>query len=85
MRRIAGLHMDMLAKLKDKAEVIAVADVDEKKAADAKARMGAKYSFKDHRELLKSGVDAILCCTPTFFHTDIVVDCRGNAGNQYPR
>jgi len=71
---IAGLHMDMLAKLKDKAEVIAVADVDEKKAADAKARMGAKYSFKDHRELLKSGVDAILCCTPTFFHTDIVVD-----------
>ncbi len=71
---IANLHMDMLAKLKDRVQIIAVCDLDEKKAIAAKEKTCAKKHFTDMQEMLKLDINAILCCVPTLYHAKVVID-----------
>lgn len=78
---ISGIHTDMLLKLKDRAQVVCVADIDEKKAVEKKEKMGAAKHTTDYHELLKSDVEGVLCCVPTGYHVDIVVDAA-RAGKQ---
>lgn len=78
---IAGIHTDQLVKMKDRAQVVYVADLDEKKAMEKKEKMGASKYTTDYHELLRSDVEGVLCCVPTGYHADIVVDAA-RAGKQ---
>jgi predicted dehydrogenase len=55
--------------------LIAVADVDPKRAADAKERFGFKYAFHDYTELLACDeVAAVSVSTPASLHARMVQD-----------
>src|SRR5438094_4588602 len=57
------------------AKLVAVADIDERRAAAAKKEHGFTYAFADHRALLdRHDIDAVSICTPPHTHTSVVVD-----------
>jgi predicted dehydrogenase len=68
-----GQHHARIYSELDKAELVAVVDIDKKKA-DV---LAAKYqcsAYYDYRDVL-SKVDALSIVTPTTYHYDIALDC----------
>ena len=67
-------HVDCYTMLKDKVEVLYVADLCPEKVEKASERLGAK-ALKDGNELLlhASELDFIDICLPTYLHTDYAV------------
>ncbi len=66
-------HLPVLKKLKQ-VEVVALADGDLVKATALANRFGVPYAFEDIEEMLaKSGLDALLVCTPNHLHEDHVL------------
>jgi len=55
------------------AEVVAVADVDGKRAADTARENGIPKSFTDFRDLVKEDIDVVDICTPNRVHTPAVI------------
>lgn len=55
------------------ADLRGVADLDAETGNALASRFNARY-FKDYRELLDSGIDAVTVATPTSLHHDIVMD-----------
>ena len=84
MRRVgiigAGIifrdHLRAFTELGDRAQVVAVADLDAERRAAAVAAAGAiEHAVADHRELLAlDDVDIVTVCTPPSVHEPIVLD-----------
>lgn len=57
------------------AEVIAVADIDERKAKEAAQQFKIENAFADYREMLRMDeLDAVAICTPPFAHMRPTID-----------
>ena len=57
------------------AELVAVCDIDVKRAQDIASRYGCAW-YRDYVELLqKERPDAVTICTPTITHAKIAIDC----------
>ncbi|MEI6084786.1 MAG: Gfo/Idh/MocA family oxidoreductase [Verrucomicrobiota bacterium] len=54
-------------------EVVAVCDIDEARAQAFAKDCGVTHAFKDYRDLLKVGLDAVDVCTPNRIHTPAVL------------
>lgn len=70
-------HLPSLAKLTDKAEVVALCDIMEEKAIETAARHNLPEAkiYTDYKELLKDEqIDVIHVCTPNVAHCEITVD-----------
>ena len=57
----------------DEVQVVAVADANAEQARKVGEEVGAR-AFSDWRELLKSGVEAVLVATPHPLHSEIVIE-----------
>jgi predicted dehydrogenase len=55
-------------------EVIAVADVDEKKACSCAKKFGIPHHFASFRELLGQDLDLVSICTPNKTHAEISIE-----------
>jgi len=55
-------------------EVIAIADVDEKKARSCAKKFGIPHYFASSRELLKEDLDLVSVCTPNKTHAEISIE-----------
>jgi predicted dehydrogenase len=72
--RVAQAHLAAIENLKDEVDLIAVADVDEKKAKEAKERFGAKLSTSRHEDVLShKEVEAIIITLPNHLHHPVVL------------
>ncbi len=72
--RVAQAHLAAIENLNDEADLIAVADVDEKKAKEAKERFGAKLSTSRHEDVLShKEVDAIIVTLPNHLHHPVIL------------
>lgn len=72
--RVAQAHLAAIENLKDEVDLIAVADVDEKKAKEAKERFGAKLSTPQHEDVLgHKEVEAVIVTLPNHLHHPIVL------------
>lgn len=67
--RIAQIHMDILAKMKD-VDLIAFCDIEKEKAREYAQKFGGK-AYSDHYQMFKKeNLDALYVCVPPFAHTD---------------
>ena len=72
---IATLHHIPNLKRAPGAEVIAVADKNEKRAEEIANRFKIPQRYEDHRRLInEADVDALVVCTPTKYHAQAVID-----------
>ena len=72
---ISHAHADGYMQLPDRAEIIAVADIDYDRARSAANQWGVKHAFSDYQEMLKlDQIDAISVCTYTKAHSQPSID-----------
>jgi len=72
--RIAQAHLSAIKALKEAARLIAVADVDEKKAREAKERFGAKLSTPRFEDLLQNReIEAVIIALPNHLHHPVSI------------
>jgi predicted dehydrogenase len=57
-----------------RAEVVAVVDLDVRKAEEAARRNGVPLAFTDHRRLLETGIDGVVVATPHDTHFALARD-----------
>jgi predicted dehydrogenase len=70
---VFGIHADAVAK-SGLAELIAVADINERTAEKAAARYNCDY-YTDYREMLRDpSVQAVHICTPHYLHASMTID-----------
>ncbi len=68
-------HAVAYKSLPDMARLVAVADIDGKRAKAAQERYKIPNAHEDYRELLgRDDVDAVSICTPAHLHVPMVVD-----------
>lgn len=68
------VHIPNYLKCKDKAEVVAIADVVKEKADQAAEQFEIPYSFSDYEEMLdEMELDAVSICTPNKFHAPAAI------------
>lgn len=66
---IAHAHAEAIAELGDRADVVAVADVDATRATDFAARFGVPNTYRDAEELFEhEQLDLVHICTPPQTH-----------------
>ncbi len=71
---MGNLHMGILSKMRD-VEITVICDEEKEKAIEAKLKFGAQRIETNFRKLLETDeIEAILCCVPTFMHTQIVIE-----------
>src|SRR5262249_52299854 len=72
-----GHGLDVVWKSIDAAEVVAVADEDDKGRAAAAARLGAKNAYADYRDMLEKEQPQVVSVADRFpdLHRDMVVAC----------
>jgi predicted dehydrogenase len=72
--RIAQAHLAAIENLKDEVDLIAVADVDEKKAEEAKERFGAKFFTRRQEDILQDkDIEAVIVTLPNHLHHPVVL------------
>jgi len=72
--RIAQAHFAAIENLKEKVDLIAVADADEKRAKEAKERFGAKTFTSQFEEVLNhSVIEAVIIALPNHLHHPVAV------------
>lgn len=78
---IANTHIEAFLKLKEKCQIVAIADISREKAQEKVERFGLHASvFDDHQELLADvDPDLVVILTPPFTHKDVTIECI-NAG-----
>jgi predicted dehydrogenase len=70
---IGKLHVSNLAKCPD-AEVAAICDVDQSRAANLAAENSIPNVYADYQEMLSNdGIDAVIVATPNKFHAPITI------------
>ncbi len=73
--QIVKRHAVAYQALPGLARLVAVADLDARRASEAKDRYGFAHGLTDHRELLqRDDVHCISVCTPPHVHARIVID-----------
>ena len=71
--RIGRLHAEIFATKIEGAKLVAVCDVVESVVKDVSSRLGVK-PYMDYGELLRDeAIDAVVICTPTFLHAEMIV------------
>ncbi|NMA94577.1 MAG: Gfo/Idh/MocA family oxidoreductase [Clostridiales bacterium] len=72
--QIGPVHVNRYKKIPDKAEVVAVVDINQERLDLAKEQYGIERLLKDYRELLTmDDIDVIDVCIPTFEHHELVL------------
>lgn len=72
--RIAQAHLAAIEFLKDEVDLIAVTDVDEKRAREAKERFGAKCVISHVEDLLNhSEIEAVIIALPNHLHHPVAI------------
>jgi len=72
--RIAQAHLSAIESLKEIVELIAVSDIDEKKAAEAKERFGAKLFTTRYEDLLGcEDIEAVIIALPNHLHAPVSI------------
>lgn len=72
--RLGSLYIEYLSYQIPKANVIAVADSDEKKVTEIADNFGIAHPFKDYKEMIElDDIQAIVIASPTSTHKDIVI------------
>ena len=67
--RIAQAHLAAIENLKDDVHLIAVADIDERRAKEAKEHYGAKFFTSRYEDLLNhKEIDAVIITLPNHLH-----------------
>jgi UDP-N-acetyl-2-amino-2-deoxyglucuronate dehydrogenase len=74
-RRISGNHFDALARHEDRAELVAVCDIDAAALARAQQRTGAPGFTSLDALLAGSDADVIILATPSGLHSSQAVRC----------
>ncbi|MDG5472724.1 Gfo/Idh/MocA family oxidoreductase [Jeotgalibacillus sp. ET6] len=64
----------------DQVEVVAICDINEKRAQEAADKFGIAKVFTNYHELLKEDLDAVSVCTPNYLHAPVSVAAL-KAGN----
>ncbi|TFD99889.1 MULTISPECIES: Gfo/Idh/MocA family protein [Jeotgalibacillus] len=54
-------------------ELVAICDINEKRAKEMAKKFGAKKTFTDYNELLKEDLDAVSVCTPNYLHAPVSI------------
>lgn len=71
---IGRLHAQGYGKCNGKAEIVAVCDVDERRARRFADEFGISNVFTDYNEMIKmDGIDAVSVCTPNALHAPVVL------------
>lgn len=78
---IANTHIEAFLKLKEKCQIVAIADISIVKAQEKADRFGLEaLVFDDHKKLLTDvNQDLAVILTPPFTHKDVTIECL-NAG-----
>jgi predicted dehydrogenase len=72
---IGGWHLRGYRK-SPHAKVLAICDIDVKRAEAAAAEYCAEHVFTDYREMLKlRDLDAVSVCLPNYLHASVTIDC----------
>jgi predicted dehydrogenase len=72
--RIAQAHLAAIENLKDEADLIATADADEKRAREAKQRLGARFFTSRYEDILNHAeIDAVIITLPNHLHHPIAL------------
>lgn len=72
--RIGRIHGTNLARAIDGASLVAIADVDHAAASELAARLHVPVVSDDYQQLLRrDDVDAVVVCTPTATHYDVLM------------
>jgi len=73
--RIGKIHVENLVNRIPGAEVVALADVAPDELASVAARFGVPRTYADYRQVLAlPDVDAVVICTPTNTHYQMILD-----------
>ena len=73
MGRIGRLHAEIFATKVEGAKLVAVCDVVKGVVEEVGSKLGVK-PYTDYGELLRDrAVDAVVICTPTFLHAEMIV------------
>lgn len=72
---ISKRHFSALAKLKEQAEVVAVCDLIEERAAAAAEPVGAHAYTSPHEMFARETLDAVYICVPPDAHVDQELTC----------
>ncbi len=69
-----GQHMPAYARLSDKVQIVAVADVNEANARTAAEKFNVPHVYTDYRELLqRDDIHAVSVTTPNYLHKDATI------------
>jgi predicted dehydrogenase len=69
-----GQHMPSYARLSDRVELVAVADVNELNARTAAERFHIPHVYTDYREMLqRDDLQVVVVATPNFLHKDTTI------------
>jgi len=80
--RIGRLHAENLMYRLPKAELLAVSDIYVEAAQEVAARLRVAAAYEEHRRILEDErIDAVLICSSTDTHAQIIEDAAG-AGKQ---
>ena len=72
--RIGQIHAENLVTRVKEARVVAISDIDEKRAKDLALRCGRISWYTDFYEMLEENdLDAVLICTSTNVHKDMII------------
>lgn len=72
--RIAQAHFAAIENLKDDVDLFGVADVDEKKAKEAKAQFQAKFFTSRHEDVLNNKeIEAVIITLPNHLHHSVAL------------
>jgi myo-inositol 2-dehydrogenase / D-chiro-inositol 1-dehydrogenase len=80
--RIGRLHAENLMYRLPRADLLAVSDIYVKAAEEVAAKLGVPAAYEDHRRILDDdNIDAVLICSSTDTHAQIIIDAA-EAGKQ---
>ena len=72
---ISDWHIKGYKSLKDKVEILAIADIDKERVEKVARENEIKYAFTDYKKVLElEEIKAVNITTPTFLHKEMVVE-----------
>ena len=76
--RVAQAHLEAISYLNRDVELVALADIDEKKAKDSAKKFRAEKYYLDYKQLLRDPrVDAVIITLPHHLHCEVSLESAG--------